>query len=535
MDKQKYDVVIVGAGAAGLTAGAYLSKAGYSVCILEKDEASGGLLGSYTVDGVVFDKGARGIIDSGIVHPMMRQLGLKLDLRPNPITMAVENESITLNSTQDVTAYGEMLKKVYPESSRDIDAIMADILKVMKMMEVIYGIENPLFLDRPYDLNYVTKTLLPWMVRFVLNIRKTHQFMDPIKEALRKHTTNEGLIHIIAQHFFEATPSFFALSYFSLYLEYQYPKDSTQSVINELERVIKDNGNTILHQHEVHRIDVKNRTVYTSTQAFSYDELIWAGDTKFMYQSLDKTSLNAKERQAVSAKEKFLADKLGADSILGVNYVLDIEPQAFLKTCGPHAFYTPDRIGLANLDLKDIQDAHGQFVHDQEQLFAWVKAYLKTNTYEISIPALRDEGLAPKGKTGLMASILFDYRLAQHIAETCDFNAFKKLLIDDFTDVLVNYLPMTKKNVLKALTFTPLTIHARTNNFQGSATGWSFANKDFPVEYQFMRVSQSVKTPMAHITQAGQWTFNPAGVPVAILTAKLAADAVEKALKKRRT
>ncbi|HEV3251692.1 MAG TPA: FAD-dependent oxidoreductase, partial [Puia sp.] len=35
--KPYYDVVIIGAGIGGLTAGALLSKAGLSVCILEKE------------------------------------------------------------------------------------------------------------------------------------------------------------------------------------------------------------------------------------------------------------------------------------------------------------------------------------------------------------------------------------------------------------------------------------------------------------------------------------------------------------------
>jgi hypothetical protein len=49
-----------------------------------------------------------------------------------------------------------------------------------------------------------------------------------------------------------------------------------------------------------------------------------------------------------------------------------------------------------------------------------------------------------------------------------------------------------------------------------------------------LRVSQSVKTPFATIKQAGQWGFNPAGVPVAIMTGKLAADAVLKELSRRK-
>ncbi len=39
---------------------------------------------------------------------------------------------------------------------------------------------------------------------------------------------------------------------------------------------------------------------------------------------------------------------------------------------------------------------------------------------------------------------------------------------------------------------------------------------------------------MEDIYQAGQWTFSPSGLPVAILTGKVTADAVHKSLQGER-
>ena len=47
MASSKYDVIIVGAGIAGLTNGYQLLKAGYDVTILERDDAVGGLSRTY--------------------------------------------------------------------------------------------------------------------------------------------------------------------------------------------------------------------------------------------------------------------------------------------------------------------------------------------------------------------------------------------------------------------------------------------------------------------------------------------------------
>jgi phytoene dehydrogenase-like protein len=62
-----YDVLIVGGGMAGLTAAAYLSKAGLKVLLCEKEKKTGGLVNSFDYKGFVFDGGIRGIENSGIV------------------------------------------------------------------------------------------------------------------------------------------------------------------------------------------------------------------------------------------------------------------------------------------------------------------------------------------------------------------------------------------------------------------------------------------------------------------------------------
>jgi all-trans-retinol 13,14-reductase len=56
--KKNYDAVIIGAGLGGLTAGAFLSKAGKKVLVLEKSNYIGGRCSSRTWDGFRFDVGA---------------------------------------------------------------------------------------------------------------------------------------------------------------------------------------------------------------------------------------------------------------------------------------------------------------------------------------------------------------------------------------------------------------------------------------------------------------------------------------------
>jgi phytoene dehydrogenase-like protein len=529
------DVIVVGGGAAGLTAAAYIAKEGHSVMVFEKDQAFGGLLGSFDLFGHRVDKGARGIIDSGIIFPMLKQLGLSVDFAPNPIRIQIGDRSIDLQGEQGLADYHALLLHHFPQEQGAIERIMADIRTVMRQMDVIYGIENPLFLPKPYDMKYVTKTLLPWMGKFIININKAMRRMEPIEVYLRKMTSNQALIDMIAQHFFAQTPAFFALSYFTLYQQYHYPKGSTQSLIDALLSVIRKNKGELINGCEVKHIDPAEKILTTCTgETVHYRELVWAGDTNTFYASLDLSNVaNSALKEKVLTRQSALKAMRGADSILTLYVVVAREPKDFAASSGPHAFYTPATTGLSTLPLSQIKEADGQWTSDPQRVLAYVDAIVDANTFEISIPALRDPSLSPPGESALIVSTLFDYGLTEHIANIGLLPEFKTRITARFLDIMDGLWPGVKGLVKHTNLATPLTIKWRTNAHEGSVTGWSFANRPFPVETQFLRVSQSVKTPFASIKQAGQWVFNPAGVPVAIMTGKLAADAVLKDLSRR--
>ncbi len=535
MRTSDYDVIVVGAGIAGLTASAYLSKERHRVLLIEKEPECGGLLGAFKLDGHTLDKGARGIIDSGIVFSMMKQLGVDIEFLPNPIKMSVGSKSILLKDESSIDEYGALLKEYYPSEKQDIDEILVDVKRVMKYMDVLYGIDNPLFMSKPYDMKYLGKVLLPWMGKFIINMNKAMKMFEPVNDYLNRKTKNKALIHIIAQHFFTDTPTFFALSYFTLYLQYHYPKGSTQVIVDKLSELIKKQDCTILNNAQVMSIDSDKKEIVTQDgQVFTYQQLIWTADTNAFYKVLQTESIQSLpvKQKVIENTAKFKTFK-GADSILTLVILVNQPIETYKDISGPHCFYTKKLEGLSKISLSEIQDENKAFITDKKALFDWLKKYIEYNTFEISIPALRDASLSPKGETGLIVSTLFDYDLTKLIADLGYYEEFKQFvteaIIDFFND---EYWPNFRNTIKKTQVATPLTIQSRTFSTDGSVTGWSFGNHPFPVEYKFLKVNKSVLTPIPSIKQAGQWTFNPAGVPVAILTGKLASDVVDKELKK---
>ncbi len=185
-----------------------------------------------------------------------------------------------------------MLFKLFPDNRDDIDAILEEIIKVMDYMDVLYGIENPLFMDLNKNREYIVKTLLPWLFKFLLKSGKIKKFNIPVNEYLSRFTDNKSLIDIISQHFFQKTPASFALSYFSLYLDYEYPVNGTSDLVGKIEEYILKSHGTVNTRTEIKRIDPSKKIVYDQNdRAYEYEKLIWAADQNLLYKLVDQNTI----------------------------------------------------------------------------------------------------------------------------------------------------------------------------------------------------------------------------------------------------
>jgi phytoene dehydrogenase-like protein len=92
--------------------------------------------------------------------------------------------------------------------------------------------------------------------------------------------------------------------------------------------------------------------------------------------------------------------------------------------------------------------------------------------------------------------------------------------------------PGIKVATLHSFTSTPTTMEKIAGNADGAITGWAFSNRPMPAVNRLPRIMNAIKTPVPGVFQAGQWTYSPSGLPISILTGKLAADRVIKELSK---
>lgn len=521
-----YDVLIVGAGSAGLTAGAFSVKAGHSTLVCERAEKVGGLVGSFSNEGFTFDAGIRAFEDSGVITPMLRALNISLDFVKNPVSIGIEAKSVRLAGEESLSAYADLFKSFFPAESRAIDGIILEIVKVMRYMDVLYGIENPLFLESELkDPQYLTKTLLPWLLKYSVNIKKASKLNAPVREYLARFTQNEALIDMICQHFFADTPTFFALSYFGLYLDYRYPLGGTGVLPDKLSDYIRSRGGEIRTRSAVAAVfPAAHKAVLESGEEIHYRQLIWSADQRAFYRALQEP-LPA----AVPAKRELAEQSHGIDSILTLFVGSRLAPEVVNQSCGTHAFYTPVTDGLSS--LASWRSVQSEGIGPLKQ---WVVSYLEKTTYEISVPVLRDSTLAPAGKTGLIISTLFDYDLTRVFDEAGEYSALKDLAQETVLRVLdQSILPKLAESTEFALCATPLTIERETGALHGAITGWAHTNRKMPCVNEFTRIQKAVETGIPDVWQCGMWTFSPAGLPVSIITGKLASDQAAKQIKKQ--
>ena len=126
---KNYDVIVVGGGLAGLTSAAYLCRYGYSTLLCEKRQKTGGLVETFRHKGFAFDTGIRAFENSGILFPMLKNLGIDIEFIRNQVTIGIENQSMALKSKDSLDNYMNMLTSIFPDNASDIDNIKEEIRK----------------------------------------------------------------------------------------------------------------------------------------------------------------------------------------------------------------------------------------------------------------------------------------------------------------------------------------------------------------------------------------------------------------------
>lgn len=524
------DIIIVGAGISGLTTATSLAKKGHKVLLLEKNETSGGLVNSFTRDGFIFDGGVRAIENAGMIKPMLKELEIELPLVTSTISLGIEQEVIHVTSEASVNDYETLLAHMYPESSQEVTKVITVIKKFDEYMKVLFGNQSPFFKSPDRSKFYFFTTGIPWFFKFLVTGAAVMRMQKPVEDFLHSILKNPSLFDIISQHFFKKTPAFFAMSYFSLYTDYYYPVGGVGKIPEELEKAFCKLGGTIKKNTTITQIDL-NSSILVDQEGnhYSYKNLVWAADLKYLYKNISYDKLPVKTIEKIEQEKQAIVSKKGAESIFTLFMGVNQPPQVYKNIAYGHFFYTPSRKGLGDLQRGRLTAMLADWEHlSKKEILAWLEDFCNFNTYEISIPAIRDPNTAPEGKTGIIASFLMDYELVKRIQEDNWYPEFEAAIEQYMVKALSDTIyPELANNLLFKFSASPLSIERRSGSSEGAIVGWSF-EEPIPVTPGLLNMKNSVKTALPNVLKVGQWAASPAGIPTCILTAKLASDLLDK-------
>ena len=260
--KDKYDIIIVGAGLGALTAGALLAKRGIEVLIVEQHYLPGGACTSFKREDRIFDSGAALFFGFGTegFHPeriLMNALEEELEIIPREMFFRMNFEGKIINFYKDINKFVDELKRNFPNEKEELEAFYDYLMHFYD--KNIRGYE---MLTTPSEMTATEKLKMFFgnparTMNMVKLLKKSAKdIMDPYIKSKRLVEFFDMLCSSYIYCTAEETPAIMALTTFTdnhIGGSY-YIAGSAQRYSNTLEKSIEKNKGTIIYRSKVEKI-----------------------------------------------------------------------------------------------------------------------------------------------------------------------------------------------------------------------------------------------------------------------------------------
>jgi len=409
--KGKYDVVVIGAGVAGLATAALASHAGKKVLVFEKESGTGGSCLTIERAGFKFDLGLSSIpgYSGGVVRDFLGKIRADLTLIPiEPIDHLIFPE-ITLEIPSDIDQLITLLSNNFPEESNNL----------RRFFKVLLEIRNEL----ASEVN--RRELIGMYKGFTFEQMLTSFFNDLwLKRILGGQWHLVGLppgqVSALAMCNILGEPLRFGLG---------LPAGGIGSFASSILKSFKDSGGQIRFDSEVTEIITEDgRAVGVRTDSgeeVSAPVVVSCIDARKTFFNLVKEKIHSN-----------YLDKLKE---------LKVSKPVFQM----HLGLTPDA------NMREVKNGIYLF----EESNTWVR---------ISSPTKWDNSLAPPKHHVIKATVpILD---EEPIA---DWDGWKDLMAQRTLQSLQGLIPNLKDNIVTTFVETPSENETRTGNSSGAAFGWA--------------------------------------------------------------
>lgn len=490
-NQERYDVIVVGSGIGGLTAGGLLAAAGCSVLVLERHDRPGGYAHGFRRKRYHFDSavhltsgcGPHGYPGGQIIHKILKALGVRdsIDFIPvNPFAVVVY-PGIRTTLPQTIDAFIHSMAIRFPSQVAGLSQLIGLSLQLSQEIasadEILaQGGGSGMQTELPALLRYRRSTLADVCSEFV---------------------QDRKLIAILAANwpYLGLPPSRVSFVYWSVmfigYLEDGacYCRGGFQRLADGLVRGLENSEGTIRYKSDVERICMVDGQVagvqLKSGQVVTTSCVIANSDMRHTIYSL-------------VGKEYF--------------------PERFLRriermrpSLSIFAVYIATNLGLDRFNAGHELFCYKDFDHDRNYRnscngeITWIG---------ISVPSLTDDSLVSKGEHLVMLTALVPYRINRSWARA------KTGYMDKMLEMADAYLPGLKNHLLYIEGGSPKTMERFTQNYQGAAYGWDVS----PNQVGPHRIQN--RSPVEGLFFAGHWTTPGGGIYGAAVSGMQAAKMV---------
>lgn len=258
MDSKHYDAVVIGAGLGGLSAAAYLAKAGKSVLVLEHHSVPGGYAHEFRRGKFRFEVALHamdGVQEGGWVYPVLSELGVLDEVefhRLDPFyTAKFPEHEVTV--TADPEAYKAELCRQFPQESEGIGKLFENLVQTeaevraftqartrgekIPMMEMPARFPNmALAMMQSWD-DYMNRFVSDEKLKSVFSALWGYFGLPP------KQLTGGGFAMMEASYLFRGA---------------YYPEGGSFAISKAIEKTIREHGGEIKYNQTVTRIETED-------------------------------------------------------------------------------------------------------------------------------------------------------------------------------------------------------------------------------------------------------------------------------------
>jgi len=493
-----YDVIVIGAGCGGLSAGSLLAKQGRKVLVLDQGDMLGGCCSSFERDGYTFDSGASVVEVIHSIEQVFELLGTTLqkevDLIPcDPVYSYIARDGSRINYPYSVEGKAELISEISPEDGKSW-LEFADYFKGF-LAETLKGFfSSPMnsftdfaqvFAKTPGLLKY-----MPLFLNSYQGVMEKYFKNDLVKQSMAYQAEYLGLPP-------ELTPGVFALLAYSEHEGVYYPKGGMIAIPGALKRVGEKLGMEVRMNTKVDKVIVRNRraegVVLADGTEITTNVVVSDINAKMLYlEMIGEEHLKPLSRYGIKSYELSLSVPM---IYVGVDYEPPLDAH--------HSIISPSMEELAD----NWWNRHRKGLMPKEQfgLVCW--------------PTKSDPSLAPKGHHTLNIILMGPYHL-----QGTDWDKEKQSFLEGAISYLSDFaIPGLADHVVHADIATPMDFERKLMLPEGAIYS---LQQDLSASTVF-RVSSKSKS-IQGLYLCGSSTHPGGGVPTTIASGMIAANLIDQ-------